>query len=100
LYRKKNKYKGFALLHYYTKIKECWRQTHLELVKTYNDAVDLVASLATSSGFPIGNKKAKLSMTEAASSDMVQSLIMSRRTCSFGSEKSDVWWKALLSKQD
>jgi hypothetical protein len=45
------------------------------LVKTYNGVVDLVASLATSAGFPIGNKKAKLSMTEAASSDIVQAMI-------------------------
>jgi hypothetical protein len=74
----------------------------LKLVKTLDDVADLDAPLATSAVCPIGNKKGKLSMTEAASSYRVQAPIdkcppMSRRTCSFEGEKSNERWKTLLS---
>jgi hypothetical protein len=76
MYRKNSDGKSFALMHCSSKLKmnEKWRLTRQSLSKG-KDTIDLDAPLATSPGRPIGNKAAKTTLADDASSEKMQASI-------------------------
>ena len=60
--------KPFAFMHCYTKLKRCpkWRQARVRLATKPDGTVDLDAPMNTSAGRPIGTKRAKNALSDAA----------------------------------
>lgn len=99
--------KPFAFMHCYTKLKRCpkWRQARVRLATKPDGTVDLDAPMNTSAGRPIGTKRAKNALSDAAASEKAAASIEKyiagvSTTMATRAEKSEERWKTIFQKQD
>jgi hypothetical protein len=99
-------HKSFALMHCYSKLKKNpkWKLTRVSLSKG-KDAIDLDAPMAISARLPIGNKAAKATLADAASSEktqasLTQCLVEVSLTLLSSDKKAEERWAVLLKRQE
>ena len=94
-------------MHCYTKLKRClkWRQDRVRLAMKVDGTVDLDAPLDISAGRPIGAKRAKNALSDAASAEKAATsnekhIAGVSTNMATRAEKSEERWKTIFEKQD